>query len=108
MYEQFGIPGLIAFKKTVDYCKSKDLVIIGDVKRGDIGSTSAAYAIAHLGKMKVGEQSIAPFDEDFATVNPYFGTDGIRGIANEELDALLAFKTGQAAAAVLANNKAGK
>ena len=46
MYEQFGIPGLMAFKKTVDYCKSKDLVIIGDVKRGDIGSTSAAYATA--------------------------------------------------------------
>ena len=40
MYEQFGIPGLVAFKKTVDYCKSKDLVVIGDIKRGDIGSTS--------------------------------------------------------------------
>ena len=36
MYEQFGIPGLIAYKKTVDYCKSKDLVVIGDIKRGDI------------------------------------------------------------------------
>lgn len=78
MYEQFGIPGLIAFKKTVDYCKSKDLVVIGDVKRGDIGSTSAAYAVAHLGKVKVGEKMIAPFDEDFATVNPYLGTDGIQ------------------------------
>ena len=33
MYEQFGIPGLIAFKKTVDYCKEKGLVVIGDVKR---------------------------------------------------------------------------
>ena len=42
MYEQFGVPGLMAFKKTVDYCKSKDLVVIGDIKRGDIGSTSAA------------------------------------------------------------------
>ena len=41
MYEQFGIPGLIAYKKTVEYCKSKDLVVIGDIKRGDIGSTSA-------------------------------------------------------------------
>ena len=40
MYEQFGIPGLVAFKKTVDYCKSKGLVVIGDIKRGDIGSTS--------------------------------------------------------------------
>lgn len=34
MYEQFGIPGVIAFKKTVDYCKEKGLVVIGDVKRG--------------------------------------------------------------------------
>ena len=42
MYEQFGIPGLTAFKRTVDYCHEKGLVVIGDVKRGDIGSTSAA------------------------------------------------------------------
>ncbi|MBE5962439.1 MAG: orotidine-5'-phosphate decarboxylase [Lachnospiraceae bacterium] len=77
MYEQFGIPGMIAYKKTVDYCKSKDLVVIGDVKRGDIGSTSAAYATAHLGKVKVGSNSFYAFDEDFATVNPYLGSDGI-------------------------------
>ena len=62
MYEQFGIPGL---------------VVIGDVKRGDIGSTSAAYAVGHLGKVQVGSQKIAGFDEDFATVNPYLGSDGI-------------------------------
>ena len=78
MYEQFGIPGLIAYKKTVDYAHEKGLVVIGDVKRGDIGSTSAAYAVAHLGKVQVGEQKIAAFDEDFATVNPYLGTDGIK------------------------------
>ena len=57
MYEQFGIPGMIAFKKTVDYCKEKGLVVIGDVKRGDIGSTSAAYAAGHLGKVTVGSKS---------------------------------------------------
>ena len=78
MYEQFGIEGLIAFKKTVDYCKEKDLVVIGDVKRGDIGSTPAAYAVGHLGKVQVGSQKFAGFDEDFATVNPYLGTDGIK------------------------------
>ncbi len=78
MYEQFGIPGLIAFKKTVDYCHEKGLVVIGDVKRGDIGSTSGAYARAHLGKIEVGDKSYAPFDEDFATVNPYLGSDGVR------------------------------
>ena len=78
MYEQFGIPGMMAFKKTVDYCKEKGIVIIGDVKRGDIGSTSAAYATAHLGKVKVGSNLLTPFGEDFATVNPYLGSDGIK------------------------------
>ncbi|MCD7833177.1 MAG: orotidine-5'-phosphate decarboxylase [Lachnospiraceae bacterium] len=78
MYEQFGLPGLAVFKKTVDYCKEKGLVVIGDVKRGDIGSTSAAYATAHLGRVQVGSQMLTPFGEDFATVNPYLGTDGIK------------------------------
>ena len=64
MYEQFGIPGMIAYKKTIDYCKSKDLVIIGDVKRGDIGSTSEAYAIGHLGKVTIGSKTYAGFDEN--------------------------------------------
>ena len=83
MYEQFGLPGLSAFKRTVDYCHKKGLLVIGDVKRGDIGSTSAAYATAHLGCMDAGvgpageKVSAAPFGEDFATVNPYLGTDGI-------------------------------
>ena len=75
--EQFGVPGIAAFKKTVDYCKSKDLVVIGDIKRGDIGSTSAAYAAGHLGRVKVGGKEYVPFDEDFATVNPYLGSDGV-------------------------------
>ena len=78
MYEQFGVPGVAAFKKTVDYAKEKGLVIIGDVKRGDIGSTSTAYAIGHLGSIKMGNTEIVPFDEDFATVNPYLGSDGVK------------------------------
>lgn len=78
MYEQFGVPGVAAYEKTVDYCKSKGLVVIGDVKRGDIGSTSAAYAVGHLGRVQVGESRLTAFGEDFATVNPYLGTDGIR------------------------------
>ena len=78
MYEQFGIEGLKAYKKTVDYCKSKDLVVIGDIKRGDIGSTSAAYAVGHLGHVQVGSKKYAGFDEDFATVNPYLGSDGVK------------------------------
>ena len=77
MYEQFGIEGLIAYKKTVDYCHQKGLIVLGDIKRGDIGSTSEAYAIGHLGKVQVGSKKIAAFDEDFITVNPYLGSDGI-------------------------------
>ncbi len=78
MYEQFGIPGMIAFKKTVDYCREKGLVVIGDVKRGDIGSTSEAYAVGHLGRVQVGSSTCVGFDEDFITVNPYLGSDGVK------------------------------
>ncbi len=78
MYEQFGVPGLEVFKRTVDYCREKDLVVIGDVKRGDIGSTSQAYAVGHLGRVSVGGKTYCPFGEDFATVNPYLGSDGVR------------------------------
>ncbi|MCL2253510.1 MAG: orotidine-5'-phosphate decarboxylase [Lachnospiraceae bacterium] len=78
MYEQFGIEGLKAFHKTTAYSKEKGLVVIGDIKRGDIGSTSEAYAAAHLGKVKVGDNFFAPFAEDFVTVNPYLGSDGVK------------------------------
>ena len=78
MYEQFGIEGLKAYQKTVDYCHTKDLVVIGDIKRGDIGSTSAAYAAGHLGKIQVGSKCYTAFNEDFATVNPYLGSDGVK------------------------------
>lgn len=78
LYEQLGIEGLKVFQKTVDYCHEKDLVVIGDVKRSDIGSTSAAYAVAHLGRINVGSKQYCVFNEDFATVNPYFGIDGVQ------------------------------
>ena len=78
MYEQFGIPGIMAFKKTLDYCHEKDLVVIGDIKRGDIGSTSGAYATGHLGKAQVGSKSYYGFNEDFITINPYMGTDSVQ------------------------------
>lgn len=78
MYEQFGAEGMKAYQKTIDYCHEKGLIVIGDVKRGDIGSTSAAYAAGHLGKVQVGSRFLTAFNEDFATVNPYLGTDGIK------------------------------
>lgn len=78
MYEQFGVEGLIVFRRTVEYCKGKGLIVIGDIKRGDIGSTSEAYAVGHLGQVQVGSTMCRGFDEDFVTVNPYLGSDGVR------------------------------
>ena len=83
MYEQFGLPGLTVFRRTVDYCHTKGLLVIGDVKRGDIGSTSAAYAAAHLGTVQIGQEEHAAFDEDFCTVNPYLGSDGVLPFVKE-------------------------
>ncbi len=78
MYEQFGLEGLKIYEKTVRYCQEKGLLVIGDAKRGDIGSTSAAYATAHIGKVKVGNSVCTAFNTDFLTVNPYLGTDGVK------------------------------
>ncbi|MFR7991919.1 MAG: orotidine-5'-phosphate decarboxylase, partial [Lachnospiraceae bacterium] len=78
MYEQFGVEGVKVFQETVAYCKSKGLIVIGDIKRGDIGSTSAAYATGHLGTIQIGRNRYSAFDEDFATVNPYLGSDGVK------------------------------
>ena len=78
MYEEFGIYGMIAYKNTVDYAKSKGLLVIGDAKRGDIGSTSLAYAKAHIGVSEISGEKLSGFDTDFVTVNPYLGTDGIK------------------------------
>ena len=78
MYEQFGIEGLQAYVKTVNYCQEKGLLVIGDAKRGDIGSTSSAYATAHIGKVQVGSNRLTAFGTDFLTINPYLGTDGVK------------------------------
>ena len=83
MYEQFGIEGLKAYDRTVKYCQQKGLIVIGDIKRGDIGSTSAAYATGHLGNVKVGNTTCSAFNTEYVTVNPYLGTDGVKPFVDE-------------------------
>ena len=83
MYEQFGIEGLKAYDRTVKYCQQKGLIVIGDIKRGDIGSTSAAYATGHLGSVKVGNTPCSAFNTEYVTVNPYLGTDGVEPFVDE-------------------------
>ena len=78
MYEEFGIEGMVAYQKTVEYAKSKGLLVIGDAKRGDIGSTSLSYAKAHIGVTDILGEKVSGFNTDFVTVNPYLGTDGVK------------------------------
>ena len=74
-FEMYGVEGIKLYKEMIDYCKAKDMIVMADVKRGDIGSTSAGYSKAYLGKNIINEKEEGIFDVDFATVNPYMGSD---------------------------------
>lgn len=76
-YERFGIAGLAAYEKTAALAKKLGFIVIGDIKRGDIGSTAAAYA-AHIGGTEIEGETFDLWHEDFITVNPYLGVDGIK------------------------------
>ena len=77
-YEMYGLEGMKAFEETCKYAKEKGMVVIADIKRGDIGSTAKAYSNAFLGKTKIGEKEESIFDIDFVTLNPYMGIDSIK------------------------------
>jgi len=77
MYEQFGAPGIDAYIKTVGYAKSKGLVVIGDIKRGDIASTADAYADGHIGRVDIDGAEHEVFSEDFITLSSYMGSDSV-------------------------------
>jgi len=76
MYEKYGLEGLRAYMETIDYAKGKGLMVIGDVKRGDISSTAEAYA-AHIGGVAIEGEYFDLWREDAVTVSPYLGFDGI-------------------------------
>lgn len=77
-YEMYGLEGIRAFVETCAYARSKGLLVIADGKRNDIGSTAEAYSTAFLGKVSTGDGESTVFDADALTVNPYFGSDGIK------------------------------
>ncbi len=77
-YEMFGEKGIYVFKETCKYAKEKGMIVISDIKRGDIGSTAQGYSNAYLGKTNIGKEEKSFFDIDFCTVNPYLGIDGIK------------------------------
>ena len=77
-YEMFGIPGMVAFKETCEYAKEKGMIVIADIKRGDIGSTAEGYSNAYLGRTPILDKKEPIFDVEFVTVSPYLGSDGIK------------------------------
>ncbi|MGE5673026.1 MAG: orotidine-5'-phosphate decarboxylase [Mycobacterium leprae] len=77
-FEVYGWYGVRAFWETVRYARSKGLLVIGDAKRGDIGTTAEAYAEAFFGHANPLESWEAPDQVvDSLTVNPYIGSDGL-------------------------------
>ncbi len=77
-FEMLGWRGMKALQQVVAYAKSKELFVIADVKRGDIGTTAAAYSEAWLGTTQVGKTAFPVFDADCVTLNGYMGSDAIK------------------------------
>lgn len=76
-YEAFGVKGMIAFEKTINYLNKyyPDHFIIADAKRGDIGNTSKMYARTFFEEYDVDALTVAPYmGED--SVTPFLGYDG--------------------------------
>ena len=77
-YEMYGLPGMKAFEETCKYAKQKGMIVIADIKRGDIGTTAAGYSSAFLGRTPINNKEEAIYDVDFVTLNPYMGIDSIK------------------------------
>lgn len=77
-YEQLGLEGMRVYQETCDYAKEKGLFVLGDIKRGDIGSTSKAYSKGHIGKTEFMGVEFKAFEVDSITINPYLGDDCLK------------------------------
>jgi orotidine-5'-phosphate decarboxylase len=71
-FEQLGPPGMAALAETIRYARQKDMLVILDGKRNDIGSTATAYAQGYLGPGR------SAWGADAITVSPYLGDDSLR------------------------------
>ena len=70
-FEAFGSAGMAVLERTVAACRAAKALVVLDVKRGDIGSTMAAYARAYL-------DAAAPLAADAITVSPYLGVGALQ------------------------------
>lgn len=111
-YEALGVPGLEAYRKTAAYAKALGLYVIADIKRGDIGTTSEAYAQAHLGYTDILGEKRRAFESDAVTINPYLGDDSNHAFsqwaAKEDGMTFLLVKTSNKTSSQLQNQKIGE
>ena len=77
-YEMYGLNGMKVFEETCKYAKERNMIVMADIKRGDIGNTAKAYSNAFLGKTLIDGREEAIYDVDFVTLSPYMGTDSIK------------------------------
>jgi orotidine-5'-phosphate decarboxylase len=76
-YEAFGPAGMEVFADTLREARDRGLIVIADVKRGDVELTAQAYASAYLASSLPGVKLSPGFEADAITVNPYVGGDGV-------------------------------
>lgn len=76
-FEAFGAAGLHALEQVTAHARAAGLLVIEDAKRGDIGSTMAAYASAALGRITIGGRELAVHDSDAVTLSPYLGPESL-------------------------------
>lgn len=77
-YEMYGLVGMKTFEETCEFAKQKGMIVIADIKRGDIGTTAQAYSNAFLGQTSIGDIKESIYNVDFVTLNPYMGIDSIK------------------------------
>ena len=82
-YEMYGLKGMETFEETCKYAKEKDMILIADIKRGDIGNTAKAYSNAFLGRTTIADKEVLIYDVDFVTLSPYMGTDSIKPFVDD-------------------------
>ena len=105
-YELFGSAGIIALEKTIKAARDRDLLVVLDVKRGDIASTATAYARSYLSS-----KGSRLLEADAITIVPYLGKDCLEPFFEEAIEwkkgVFVCVKTSNPGASIVQEQKIG-
>ena len=85
-FEQYGIAGLKSYISICDLAAERNIPVVADIKRGDIGNTAKAYCNAFLCGTDVAGRHVAPVHVDAITVSPFLGFDTLDVFAKAALE----------------------